>query len=380
MNLRFRLAAAVISLAATLLPVKVSAAAEGISAQAYVLIEAGSGQILQAKKEHDPLPIASTTKIMTALLALEQPAVDEYFTVDSTAIRVEGTSMGLREGDQASLHCLAAGMLLSSGNDAANAAAVRIAGSQAAFAEKMNARAAELGMTNSHFVTPSGLHDEAHYSSAADMALLARTALQNKQFAALCSSQRMKLTFGNPPFDRWLKNHNRLLAEYEGCIGVKTGFTKKAGRCLVSAASRNGVTLICVTLNAPNDWRDHTRLLDYGFSTVSAHPLSPDLSGITLAVAGSEKNEVALDCPLTLPSCLTPEQEAELERELILPPFLYAPVAKGEVVGELRLHYRGGLLGSLPLTAAEAAEYAEVPPKQSILDQIGDFFKSHFRL
>ena len=194
--------------------------------------------------------------------------------------------MGLREGDSVSLNGLATGMLLASGNDAANAAAVKIAGSIEKFSGLMNQKAKELGMENSHFVTPSGLPNDDHYSTAADMALLARHALQNERFAAICTKSSAKLSFGNPPFDRWLYNHNRLLEDYPGCIGIKTGFTKKAGRCLVSAARRDGVTLICVTLSDPNDWRDHAALLDTGFAQTEKRELSVSTQDISLDVVG----------------------------------------------------------------------------------------------
>ena len=195
-------------------------AAHTVSAASYILIEASTGRVLAAKEENTQRPMASTTKIMTALLALEEENCHERFIVDSEAIRVEGTSMGLKEGDEASLYDLAGGMLAASGNDGANAAAVKIAGSIEAFAEKMNEKAAALSMHSTHFVTPSGLHDEAHYSTAADMALLARAALKNEDFAALCSQKSVQLYYGNPPYTRTLSNHNRLLSSYSGCIGV----------------------------------------------------------------------------------------------------------------------------------------------------------------
>ena len=180
--------------------------------------------------------MASTTKIMTALLTLEQGGLDDYFQVDSDAIRVEGSSMGLQEGDSVSLRALAYGMLLASGNDGANAAAVRIAGSIPAFVERMNARAAEIGMADTRFATPSGLDDPGHYSTAYDMALLAREALQSPLFAEICAQSKAVVQYGNPPYNRWLTNHNRLLREYPGTIGVKTGFTKASGRCQIGRA------------------------------------------------------------------------------------------------------------------------------------------------
>ncbi|MCX7658505.1 MAG: D-alanyl-D-alanine carboxypeptidase, partial [Oscillospiraceae bacterium] len=215
-----------------------------VSAASAVLIEAQTGKVLYAKNENEKRPMASTTKIMTALICLESGNLDEQFVVDSSAIKVEGSSMGLVEGDIVTKRSLCIGMLLPSGNDAANAAAIKIAGSFEKFAEMMNERAVKIGMLNTHFVTPSGLDADGHYSTAYDMALLAREALKNPDFKAICSQKNIKLSYGNPPYDRWLKNTNKLLTYYNGCIGVKTGFTDAAGRCLVSATERNGVCLI----------------------------------------------------------------------------------------------------------------------------------------
>lgn len=352
----------------------------GISAKAYILIEASTGRVLAASREHDRLPIASTTKIMTALLALEEPDPDEVFTVDAAAIRVEGTSMGLREGDQASLSALACGMLLSSGNDAANAAAVRIAGSVEAFADRMNERAAAMGMADSHFVTPSGLHDEDHYSTAADMATLARYALQNPRFAAICSQPGLRVEYGNPPFGRWLKNHNRLLAAYPGCIGVKTGFTKKAGRCLVSAARRDGATLICVTLNDPDDWRDHAALLDYGFAQLRPTSLMPDLSRIRLRIVGGNRDALPVKALEDGTAWVTEEQKAQLEQVVLLEPFYYAPIREGEVVGQVVYYYEGFEVARQTLLSAGSADYDDTPPEDSKMERFWDLLRSYIHI
>lgn len=335
--------------------------------------------MVDAKNEHLSLPIASTTKIMTALLALEQENLDTLFTVDSGAIKVEGSSMGLREGDQVSLFSLANGMLLSSGNDAANAAAVKISGSIEKFAVLMNERATELGMKNSRFVTPSGLHDEAHYSTSYDMALLARAALKNERFLSISSKSKARVAFGNPPYPRYLTNHNRLVKEYSGCIGVKTGFTKKAGRCLVSAAERGGVTLICVTLNASNDWQDHTGLLDYGFSVVKPAEIVPTYADIKLKVVGStEKNVAVLPLDKTY-GCALPE--FELKQEVYAMPFYYAPIKKGDALGEIRHLYNGSVVAVTPLVAAEDIN-AQPPPKpkeKTWIKKIKEFLSEHLR-
>lgn len=324
------------------------AAGPEVSAQSAVVLTADTGTVLFEKDGHTPRPVASTTKIMTALLALEaaQEQGDPLVDITQEMVAVEGSSMGLQAGDSISLTGLAAGMLLASGNDAANAAALYLEGSLESFAARMNQRAAVLGMEDTHFVTPSGLDGEdaqglAHLSTAYDMALLARAALEDQAFRQLCSSPSLAVEFAEPVKRVTYTNHNKLLAQYQGCVGVKTGFTKEAGRCLVSAAERDGALLIAVTLNAPNDWEDHTALLDYGFSQVEV-----------MSLRGSNGGEVTL--PLG--------QGAQVERVVRVPKFLYAPVEAGEQVGEICWYLEGQLLGSAPLTAAGAAPLQEKAP------------------
>ena len=271
---------------------------EDRSASAYIVMEATTGRVLYGKNIHERLAMASTTKIIGALMVLEQENLDEYFMVDSDAIQVEGSSMGLTEGDLVSLYSLACGMMLPSGNDAANAAGVRLYGSIDGFVEAMNQKAEELGLSDTHYVTACGLDAPDHYSTAFDLAKLTRIALQNEDFAYICSQSNMKVKFGDPPYERWLKNYNRLLELYPDCIGVKTGFTDDAGRCLVSAAERDGMTLICVTLNAQDDWNLHASLYDKCFESYSMTPLPDIPSSITLA--GDKLQENGIESELML--------------------------------------------------------------------------------
>ena len=345
------------------------AAGPEVSAQSAVVLTADTGAVLFEKDGHTPRPVASTTKIMTALLALEaaQEQGDPLVDITQEMVAVEGSSMGLQAGDSISLTGLAAGMLLASGNDAANAAALYLDGSLESFAARMNQRAAALGMEDTHFVTPSGLDGEdaqglGHLSTAYDMALLARAALENQAFRQLCSSPSLAVEFAEPVKRVTYTNHNKLLAQYQGCVGVKTGFTKEAGRCLVSAAERDGALLIAVTLNAPNDWQDHTALLDYGFSQVEPYQLAGGDVRLTVPVVGSPVEVVSLrgsnGGEVTLPL----GQGAQVERVVRVPKFLYAPVEAGEQVGEICWYLEGQLLGSAPLTAAGAAPLQEKAP------------------
>lgn len=345
------------------------AAGPEVSAQSAVVLTADTGTVLFEKDGHTPRPVASTTKIMTALLALEaaQERGDPLVDITQEMVAVEGSSMGLQAGDSISLTGLAAGMLLASGNDAANAAALYLDGSLESFAARMNQRAAALGMEDTHFVTPSGLDGEdaqglGHLSTAYDMALLARAALEDQAFRQLCSSPSLAVEFAEPVKRVTYTNHNKLLTQYQGCVGVKTGFTKEAGRCLVSAAERDGALLIAVTLNAPNDWQDHTALLDYGFSQVEPYQLAGGDVRLTVPVVGSPVEVVSLrgsnGGEVTLPL----GQGAQVERVVHAPKFLYAPVEAGEQVGEICWYLEGQLLGSAPLTAAGAAPLQEKAP------------------
>lgn len=340
-----------------------------VSAASAILIEAQSGTVLFSKNEKEHRQIASTTKIMTALLTLEAGNLDRQFTVDASAIKVEGTSMGLKEGDIVTRRALCYGMLLPSGNDAANAAAVNISGSKSSFAELMNKRAKQLGMFDTNFVTPSGLDAEGQYSCAYDLAVLTREAMNNKDFAQICCLSKAKVSFGSPPYERWLVNSNKLLTSYDGCIGVKTGFTDSARRTLVSAAQRDGITLIAVTLNAPNDWQDHTKLLDYGFSKVSMSDTSYETSMLKLPIIGSDKEYVGIECEtIKLPLC--EEQKNSLTAKVFLPKFVYAHISAGEQLGEVRFSLNGKTIGTAKLTAAESCTAQE---------QKNDFFTVIYR-
>lgn len=322
-----------------------------ISAKSAVLIEADTGRVIWEKSADTTLPMASTTKIMTTLLTLESGNLHEEFTVDSDAITVEGSSMGLCYGDVVTKYALCCGMLLPSGNDAANSAAVKIAGDVQSFADLMNAKALEFGMKNTHFVTPSGLHDENHYSTAYDMALLARQAMKNEDFRHICSQKSMSVNFGNPPYARTLYNTNKLLDRYQYCIGVKTGFTDEAGRCLVSAAEKDGIELICVTLNASDDWNDHVKLYDYGFSVVQLTN-APEKSAF-IEVVGAECDYVGLTFAQKLSVGAFMGDVSAVSCRIKTAPFAYAPINKGDVLGVAEYYYNDEIIAQIELLASD---------------------------
>lgn len=252
-----RTAAAFLAAAVFILPVP---AAPAVSAESFILMDGDTGAVLAEKDADRQSLIASTTKIMTAVVVLEHLPLDRMVEVPKEAADTEGSSMYLMAGEKLTVEALLYGMMLESGNDAANALAMVCAGSVEEFAVLMNLKAQKLGLTNTHFENPSGLDGETQYSSARDLGELTRHALEYPEFRRIVSTKA--ITFG----ERNLKNHNKLLWTVVGCIGVKTGYTRAAGRILVSAAERNGRRLIAVTICDGNDWEDHKHLFEYGFS------------------------------------------------------------------------------------------------------------------
>ncbi len=276
----------------------------------------------------------------------------------------------MREGDRVSRRDLLYGILLPSGNDAANAAAVSVSGSISAFVKLMNDKAAELGLTNTHFATPSGLDAQGHYTTARELALLTAYAMRNEVFREIVKCQSAEVEFGNPPYRRTLYNSNKMLRRYEGAIGVKTGFTDNARRCLVSAAERDGVTLIAVTLNAGDDWNDHTKMLDYGFTQISAYPLETGCSA-KVAIAGTGRTVGVYADSVTM--SLTSEQRTRLERRVLLPRMVYNDVLKGDVLGSIEFILDGKTVRSVPLYADTnvSAEQGKLNVWQKILSVFG---------
>lgn len=332
------------------------------SATAAVLMCADSGDVVYGKNMHQKLPMASTTKIMTALLLAEQPDLSKTVKVTEQMVTVEGSSMGLLPGDTVSYRDLLYGMLLASGNDAANTTAYILGGGVEGFAKLMNNKAKELGLENTNFVTPSGLDNDNHYTTAYDLGLLAAAALENPVFKEACSSSSATLCYGDPPYNRTLKNHNRLLESYEGMIGVKTGYTKKSGRCLVTAAERDGVCLVAVTLSDPDDWNDHVKMLDYGFENVKK--ITFDNSNIADSIS-----VISGDCDMVKISAdsaefIVSKNNTDItRREVFLPEFVYSEISAGEKVGYIEYYIGDTYLGSDDIIClADVNVKNEAPP------------------
>lgn len=249
-------------------------------ARAAILLEAETGRVLFEKNADERLAIASTTKIMTALLAIESCAMDEIVTAGKNASGVPGTSIYLSEGEQLTMEEMLYGLMLRSGNDAAVAIAEHVAGSAEAFAERMNARAGSLG-ANAYFTTPNGLDSGGNGASARGIATIAREAMRHEAFVAIVSTKRRTIPWTDHEYMRVLTNKNKLLRTYDGALGIKTGFTKKAGRCLVFAAERDGMRVVGAALNCPNWFEEAADIMDYGFETYSMVEVLPEGAVLT---------------------------------------------------------------------------------------------------
>lgn len=323
--------------------------AEAISAEKAILLDAVTGRVIYEKNADDQSLIASTTKIMTALVVCEQCNVLDRMRIPREAVGIEGSSMYLKEGEVLTIQELLYGLMMSSGNDAAVALAIYCGGTVEGFAELMNDKARVLDLRGTHFVNPHGLDSPGHYSTARDLAVLAAYAMQNPIFQKTVSAKTV--TIG----DRCLRNHNKLLWQVAGAEGVKTGFTRAAGRILVSSACRDGRRLIAVTINAPDDWRDHAALLEAGFSRYTIRRLvaAGDPVG-TVAVFGGDGAEVQLLAAEAFDYAVAEDEQISIL--LPSPGFAYAPVTEGAEAGFAYVVVSGHAVGKIPLVYGATVE------------------------
>ena len=319
-----------------------------VSAEACVLLCA-DGTALFEKNADDRCLIASTTKLMTALVCLENADLSDMVTAQKRHCEVEGSSMYLREGELYTVKELLLGLLLASGNDAALALAEHTAGSEYAFVELMNQKAAALGLENTHFENPHGLDAKAHYSSARDLAQLMLYCMENPTFCELTATRAVDVK------GLTLLNHNKLLSYCPGCVGGKTGYTRAAGRCLVSSCERDGLRLVCVTLSDPDDWNDHMRLYEWAYAHYAVHDLHEELMFEIPIISGSREAVQAVPAPGT---CVVLPRDRSLEYRAELPHFVFAPVNAGDRAGMLSLLQGGKVLYSFPLIYSESAVQA----------------------
>lgn len=331
--------------------------AGAVSARSAYVLDAVSGRVLFSQNPDRRSLIASTTKIMTALIVCEQCNVLDRMRIPREAVGIEGSSMYLKEGEVLTLQELLYGLMLSSGNDAAVALAIYCGGTVEGFAELMNDKARVLGMTGTHFENPNGLDSPGHYSTARDLAVLAAYAMENPIFAKTVSTKTV--CAGN----RALRNHNKLLWMLEGADGVKTGYTKAAGRILVSSATRDGRRLIAVTLDDPNDWQDHQALLCDGFSRFALEKLvcAGDQVG-TAEVIGGEITQVPVIAAEDFTYSVAPEENPQLMLSARGP--VFAPVAEGEEAGFAYILIERKAVGKVPVVYGRTSEQKQEEPER----------------
>ncbi len=320
------------------------------SAVAAVLYSAESGRVLYAHNSDKALPMASTTKIMTAAIALEYGDMDAETVIGKASVGVEGSSVYLTEGERFTQKELVYALMLESGNDAAVALATAVCGNVGDFVALMNEKARTLGLKNTHFANPHGLSADGHYTTATELAMITAYALSLDGFEEVVSTVSAKLE-GEGHLPRYLLNHNKLLRSYQGLIGVKTGYTLAAGRCLVTAARRDGTTLIAVTLNDRDDWKDHTALLDYGFADFKTLCLYEKGELVAVPVSGGKKYAVSACGTEDVYICVPTDA---IVTKLFDNAAVKAPVKKGQAVATLKIFENGTLIKEVPLFATSA--------------------------
>lgn len=335
-----------------------------VSAEKAIVLDAATGRVLYERNADDRSLIASTTKIMTALIVCQRCNVLDRVKIPAEAVGIEGSSMYLKEGEVLTVQELLYGLMLRSGNDAAAALAIWCGGTIEGFAELMNDKARELGLKDTHFVNPHGLDAQDHHSTARDLALLTAYAMDDPIFARTVGAKT--ITVG----ERVLTNHNKLLWQLPGCEGVKTGYTKAAGRILVSSASRNGRRLICVTINAPDDWNDHKTLLERGFADFELRQIVDE--GEVLGyrhILGGDGTSV----PLIAAEGFSCALAAGERPEIVLSPqyFSYAPVRGGADEGCAYVVLDGEVIGEIPLVWGTSLEETKQKEKTWIARLFG---------
>jgi D-alanyl-D-alanine carboxypeptidase (penicillin-binding protein 5/6) len=344
-----------------------------LQAKSAVLIDENSGRVIYAKNANERLPQASTTKMMTALLVIENGDLDKEVKISKHAAETGESSIWLEEGEILTREHLLYALMLASANDAAVALAESVAGSEEKFVDLMNERARMLNLKNTHFANPHGLDTDGHYSSAHDLALLARAGLANDLFSRVVVTRERSVPWSGHPWERYLYNRNQLLYNYQGARGVKTGYTSRAGLCLVGAAQRGDIKLISAVMNSPNIYDETQKLLDYGFNNLESAVFEeaeqvPNIklnNGIEPAV-GVRPNKDAV-------VAVFPEEKEQLSFVVDLPEELDAPVNKGDVVGKGKVLLDGKELVEIDYLAQDT-----VPKKPPIWTRFFNWLKSLF--
>ncbi len=341
-----------------------------ISAKAAALYEPTEKRFIYSKNGKEQLPMASTTKIMTAIVVNEHCSMDDVVIIGPESVGIEGSSAYLREGDKYTVKELLYALMLQSANDAATALAYYTAGSIDEFSTLMNSKGKALGLENTNFTNPHGLDDYNHYTTAEDLAIIGAHFLDNKELSEIAATYKKTFTYDERT--RTYINHNKLLHRYNGCIGLKTGFTKRCGRCLVGAAERDGVKLVCVTLDAPSDWNDQSAMLDHGFEILESVPLcrKGDFKQ-RVPVVGGEKASISISAKQDL--SIIKEKCVSIPNKITyFPRYVIAPVRAGDVIGSVVYKIEGKKY-SVDLVAEE--DIAAKDNSNSFLQLIKKFFK-----
>jgi len=332
------------------------------SAKSAILMDI-NGRILYEKNIHERMPMASTTKIMTAIVALEYGRLDDKITIPPEASGIEGSSIWLSSGETHTLEDLLYGLMLRSGNDAAIAIALHIGGTVEEFTDMMNSMARKIGAYNTHFVNPHGLHHNDHYTTAYDLALITAYGLKNPDFETIVSTKYHTIPWEGHDWDRAMKNKNKLLWSFDGANGVKTGYTKKAGRCFVGSAKRDNLQLIAVVLNCGPMFEESAALLNYGFKNYRNYELIEKGSVIkTLPVKDGRQENVDLIADNEYNIALQEEELEKIRTEVIVPDELQAPVEAGKAVGSVKIYLNDNYIGEVPVVTGQSVE------KRSIWD------------
>lgn len=324
-----------------------------VSATSAIVLEASTGRILYEKNAHEKMPMASTTKVMTALVALDYGNLSDVVTVSKNASGVEGSSIWLSAGEKMTLSDMLYGLMLASGNDAAVAIAEHVGGSLDGFVELMNKKAQEIGAYNTHFANPNGLPAEGHYTTAFDLALICARAMQNENFCEIVKTQYKTLPWEGHEWDRVVKNKNKILWNYEGGNGIKTGYTKEAGKCLTAAAQRDSMQLVSVVLSAPDMFNDCMALMDYGFKNYNNRVIMEAgeyIGDVTVEDGMEDRFSVYTDKDIMYP--LTDIEYEQIKRRVNLEEKVKAPVSMGQLVGTIDLWLGENRLYSVELKSA----------------------------
>ena len=346
-----------------------------VSAQSAIVYCKDNNEVYYSLNENKNMKMASTTKIMTALIALEHSKKHNKKVEFTREMIAEGSSMYLKIGEVVTLKDLAIGLMLCSGNDAANAVAIGISGSIEDFAILMNKRAKSIGMENTSFANPSGLDDDNHYSTAKDMALLMSEAMSNKDFAEITKMKTATVKFCSPK-DKIVtySNHNRLLSMYEYCIGGKTGYTMASGRCLVTVSKKDSLTLICVTLNDRQDYKDHITLYEYVYDKYYKAVFDDRELYYNLKTDNGQSSHTMVCCEDISEFVFLKSDKDKIKREIKFKK-LTAPVIKGQNVGKIIYKFNGEIIAKHKLIAVEDNQCQKI----IIWEYIKEFFKNAFK-